>query len=198
MKKTIKILAFSLLTFAGVSQAKAQSLKDLFNVDNVKDALENVAADYIDFSIVGAWQYKGAAVQLSSDSKLAEVGSNLAASSVESKLDEYLQKVGIKPGTMGFTFNDDGSMEVKAVNRTLTGTYVYDKDARELKMTISKVPVTAKVEVLASSFSILFNTDKLLELVKTITQKSSNSTLSTISTTLSAYDGMLVGFSFED
>ncbi len=196
MKKSIKISLLTLLALGTLNHAKAQNLWDILNKENIQDAIENVAADFIDFSIVGAWSYQGSAVQLSSDSMLAEVGSTLTASTLESKIDGYLKQVGIEPGAVSFTFNADSTMVVKTARREVSGTYAYDQERTELTMTLSKVPITAKVEVLASSFSILFNVDKLLQFVQSISDKSSNAQIAAVSATLSAYDGMLVGFSF--
>ncbi len=197
MKQRFKFIALLVVALVSMNSAKAQSLKDIFGGGSIMDVIEDVASDYIDFSIVGSWQYEGSAVELTSDSKLAEVGSSLASGTAEAKVDEYLAKVGIKPGAMGFTFTNDGNMSVTLAGRTFDGTYTYNAETSELEMKISKIPVKAEVKVLASSFAILFKTDALLNFVKTISSKSSNSTISSLSSTLSAYEGMKAGFSFE-
>ena len=54
-------------------------------------------------------------------------------------------------------------------------------------------PFTAAVSATSSQLDLLFQADKLLELIGKLTSSSSNSTLKTIGTLVNQYDGMKLG-----
>jgi hypothetical protein len=51
-----------------------------------------------------------------------------------------------------------------------------------------------RMTVNGENINILFEANKLLELVKTISAKSSNATITAIGAVVKAYDGMNIGF----
>ena len=87
---------FTILLTAGAAcliseTASAQSLKDLFSKDNIKDVVENVTG--LDLSkdeavITGTWQFSGTAVELESKDILKKAAAKLAVETIEKKLDE--------------------------------------------------------------------------------------------------------------
>ena len=84
----------------------AQSIKDLFNKENIEKAV-NAVTGKSTADMTGTWSYTGSAIEFESDNLLQKAGGAVAATAAEKKLDEQLAKVGIKAGQMSFTFNAD-------------------------------------------------------------------------------------------
>ncbi len=199
MKKKI-LAAVALAGVLSINTASAQSLGDLlggFGGGGLQDVVEELASEVIDFTIEGSWKYEGVAVKLNTDNALAVMGASVAENQMEQEINSYLQKLNIDPKNLMVNFNADGTFNTSINERRLTGTYTYNAEASQVELVFLKtVPVKAKVEVLATTFSLLFNSDELLKLMKTLTDGSSNSTISAISAILEAYDGMEVGAQF--
>ena len=141
--KCIFIIALAL-----PSGIHAQSLKDLLNKENIEKVV-NAVTNNSNIDMTGTWTFTGSALELESDNLLQQAGGTLASSALEKKLDEQLNKIGIKPGQLSFTFNADSTL--------------------------------------------LFDADKLLQLLTYLSSKSSNSTLQTLGNLAGTYDGMLLG-----
>lgn len=177
--------------------SQAQSLKDLFNKENIEKAVNTVTGK-TSIDMTGTWTYSGSAIEFESDNMLNKAGGAVAAGVAEKKLDEQLSKVGIKSGQMTYTFNADSTFSAKLGTRDLKGTYSYDASTKQVKMKFAKLlPLNAKVNCTSTSMDLLFNSDKLLKLITTLSGKSNNSTLKTISSLAGSYDGMMLGFSLK-
>lgn len=181
--------------------ASAQSLQDLLKkvTDNeaVKNVVENVTGTTIPVDIKGTWTYSGIAVKLESDDLLKSTAASLASSQIEDKLDQYVAKIGIKAGTFSFTFKEDKTFTATALGKNFNGTYTLSEDYKTISLqfgkTIGMKPFTAAVSATSSQLDLLFQADKLLELIGKLTSSSSNSTLKTIGTLVNQYDGMKLG-----
>lgn len=198
MKKTYLLIAIMCLMAS--LNSNAQNWKNLFNNDNLMNVVESVASEYIDFNIVGTWNYTGSAIKLeSSESNLSEIGGSVVATSIEEKINNNLTKLGIEPGSMTFIFNQDLTMSIVSSRKTFEGTYSYDKEAKKLEMKIGRFgrTTTADVEVKMSDFDILFKSDALLSIVKAITGKINLKSMDNVGKLMDNYDGMKMGFSFE-
>jgi hypothetical protein len=144
--------------------------------------------------IPGTWSYLGVAVEFDGEGVLAAAGGAVAAATVEEKLAPLLAKVGIKPGAFSFTFNEDGTLTTQIGKKPLNGKWVYDEKAEVVTITILNKEYAIRMVVSGDNINILFEADKLLELLKSISSKSSNTTLATIGTIVQSYDGMNLGF----
>lgn len=177
--------------------ANAQSWKDIFNIENVSkavDVVKEVTGTAVVKDITGKWNYSGSAVQFDSDNLLNKAGGTVAASTVESQLDAQLSKVGITAGATSFTFNEDGSFTSIVGKRTLKGTYTYDSSASTIHMKFSGlIGMDAAVSGSSSAMSMLFDADKLLQLVTFLGSKVNNATIKSITTIAESYDGMKLG-----
>lgn len=147
--------------------------------------------------IPGTWSYVDVAVEFESEDALTKAGGKIAAETVEDKLVPLLAKVGIKEGAFRFTFNEDGTLTTTLAGKTVSGTWKYDKENEVVALGIGGKEFTTRMTVSGENINILFKADKLLELVKTISAKSSNSTLATIGAIVKVYDGMNIGFECE-
>ena len=201
MKRIITtILMAGALCLAGQT-ASAQSLTDLLKkvTDNdvVKNVVENVTGTSLPVDVKGTWTYSGTAVKFESDDILKSTAASLAASQVEDKLDQYVAKVGIKAGTFSFTFKEDNTFTATVKGKSFNGTYTLSEDYKTISLqfgkTFSLKPFTAAVSATSSQLDLLFQADKLLELLGKLTSSSSNSTLKTVGTLVNQYDGMKLG-----
>ena len=77
------------------SNSHAQSIKDLFNKENIEKAV-NVVTGKSTANMTGTWSYTGSAIESESDNLLQKAGGTVAATAAEKKLDEQLAKAGIK------------------------------------------------------------------------------------------------------
>lgn len=154
-------------------------------------------------SIVGTWTYSKPAVQFTTEDLLKKAGGVAAAAVVEEKLAEGLGKLGIKEGAMSYTFNEDKSFEMNVGKRTIKGTYELDNQSKEITLNFGSGILDLKIAKLTmtltktgNNIDLVSNADKLLKLIQTTISTSKNTTLSTIGSLVSGYDGMMIGFSF--
>ena len=201
MKNIIRTSIIAAFLCFACQAASAQSLKDILNKvtsnETVKNVVESVTGQTIPFDITGTWTYSGTAVKLESDDLLKSTAASLAAGRIEDKLDEYVAKVGIKDGTFSFTFNADKTFTAKFKGKGFNGTYTLSEDQKTISLQFGKLvsmkPFTAAVSGSASQLDLLFEADKLLELLGKLTASSSNNTLKTIGAFTNQYDGMKLG-----
>lgn len=133
MKKSVFSLAFIATLLLVSANSQAQSLKDLFNKENVEKVVSAVTGKNT-VDMTGTWSYTGAAIEFESDNLLMKAGGAVAATTAEAKLNEQLSKVGIKPGQMSFTFNADSTFNAKLGTKTLNGTYMYNATEKHVTM----------------------------------------------------------------
>ena len=181
--------------------ASAQTLKDLLkkatNNETVKNVVESVTGTTLPVDVKGTWTYSGTAVKFESEDLLKSTAASLAAGQVEDKLDEYVQKVGIKAGTFSFRFNEDKTFVVTVKGKNFNGTYTVSEDYKTMTLQFGKTfatkPFTAAISATSAQLDLLFQADKLLELLEKLTASSNNATLKTVSTIAGQYDGMQLG-----
>ncbi len=201
MKKKYIILTVILLA-AGSIGAQGQSWKDLFSKDNIKEAVGSVVEqlDIIPENITGDWEYAGTAVKFTGDNVLMNAASELAASQVENKLDEYLQAIGVKGGAFGYTFNADSTFTTTFNKLKFPGSYSFSPEEDTIELDYGKtgklkgITMKTAVTVSTGSMELLFNADKLLEFIGKLASSAEDSKLGAIGSLVSQYDGMKIGF----
>lgn len=149
-------------------------------------------------SIVGTWVYSEPAIVLSSDNFLTNAAAKLAAGKVEDKLSEVLSKYGIKAGALTITFNEDGTFTETIGTKKISGKWTITDSKLNLtfgKLASKTIPVTTQLE----NNKLMFVTDatKLLDFVKNIASKSSNSKIQTITSLMKSVNGMEAGLTLE-
>lgn len=146
-------------------------------------------------NLIGNWAYTSPAVQFESKSFLANAGGTTIATKCENKLAGYYKIVGIKSGSLKFSFAEDGSCQYGVGSKMLSGTYVFDNSAKTVTITtMTGQSVKAYVTISGNNMALCFDGKKLLTLFTAISAKFS--ALSTVSTLAGQYDGMKVGFKF--
>lgn len=146
-------------------------------------------------SIVGTWSYAGPQCQFESENLLSKAGGEVAAKEVEEKMKSVYEKVGMN--NIQYTFNEDGTYSYKMKKRTVSGTYVFDDTEKTITMTGKLgIKTIAHVTVTGDEMSLVFNADKLMSVLKTITGAASkvNATAGTINSVAGSYDGLMLGF----
>ena len=146
-------------------------------------------------SLVGTWTYNKPCVQFESSNLLAQAGGSVMASSVESKLETYYQKVGIKQGACKFVFASDGTLTYTIGSTARTGSYTFDSTNKTVTIkTQAGQSIKAYVSISGSSMGLTFDASKLLTLISSASSVSSS--LSSISSIASSFTGMKLGFEF--
>lgn len=194
MKKNnmLRIL-FAVLVMGTLSiQANAQDLKSILS--GVAKAVIGDKATTAN-SVIGTWTYVQPKCQFESENMLAKAGGAVAAKEVEEKMQKVFEKIGMNGGQ--YTFNEDGTYSYTIKKRTIKGTYTFDDTEKTITMKGKLgIKTVAHITVTGNSMSMVFNADKLMSVLKTITGATSkiNSTASTINSVAAAYDGMMLGF----
>lgn len=147
-------------------------------------------------SILGTWKYIKPDCQFQGDNLLANAGGEVAATKVEENLESVMNKAGIN--NIQFTFSENGKFSYTIKKKKANGTYVFDAEAKTVTMKLDKLNlnVTAHIITLGNNMSFVFNADKLMFVLKTITGAAAkvNSTASTINSLAENFDGLMLGF----
>ena len=150
-------------------------------------------------SIVGTWNYKSADCVFETENFLLKAGGEVAATKVEEKVNAALTKLGITGNQITFTFNADYTYTATIKGRTIQGTYTLDLENKKMTLTyLNGVgTITPQIALTGNTLSLLYDADKLLKFLTTISAVSNNSTLTTLNTLLQSYDGMLIGMELQ-
>lgn len=148
--------------------------------------------------LVGTWLYKGSAVSFKSENDLADLASGIAESTIEKKIDPYLEKAGIKEGNFAITFNEDGTMKLLYGKKTFNGNWKYDQENATVTMTMAKlVSNKAIVSISGGQLKLLFDSTTLMNLIKKLARKNSSSVISAIASVAESYTEMYTGFKMQ-
>ena len=190
MKKLVCIIA---LLCAVSVQGNAQSLKDILS-DVAKVIVGDKATTQA--SLIGTWDYVGPDCQLKGDDILKNIGGETAGEEVEKKMAPIYEKAGLN--TIQYTFNEDKTCSYTIKGKKVEGTYEFDAEAKTVTIKAGKLGIktTAYIVTLGNNMSFVYDADKILSVVKTITGAASglNTSASTVNKLLEQFNGMMVGF----
>ena len=224
----MKKIVFSLMLMLAVATgASAQSWKDVLGkvatevasevssteagsaVTNVLGALLGNSLTLSNEALEGTWNYEGVACILESEKALSNIGGTVVTSTIESKLDEKLTKIGVTPGKCAFTFVGDGTCTINVNGRDLNGKYELNAEEKMIVFTFvyDKLPLKTYVSYEIQNLNIVFKADRLLAFIKNVASYFSNGatgeqlgqlqsvmqTVGTIGSLLENYDGMMLG-----
>ncbi len=222
-----KIVLSLMLMLAVTTGASAQSWKDVLGkvatevasevssteagsaVTNVLGALLGNSLTLSVEALEGTWNYEGVACILESENALSNIGGTVVTSTIESKLDEKLTKIGVTPGKCSFTFVGDGTCTINVNGRVLNGKYELNAEEKMIVFTFvyDKLPLKTYVSYEIQNLNIVFKADRLLAFIKNVASYFSNGatgeqlgqlqsvmqTVGTIGSLLENYDGMMLG-----
>lgn len=190
MKNLVCIIA---LLCAVSVQGNAQSLKDILS-DVAKVVVGDKATTQA--SLIGTWDYVGPDCQLKGDDILKNIGGETAGEEVEKKMAPIYEKAGLN--SIQYTFNEDKTCSYTIKGKKVEGTYEFDAEAKTVTIKAGKLGIktTAHIVTLGSNMSFVYDADKILSVVKTITGAASglNASASTVNKLLEQFNGMMVGF----
>ena len=203
MKKNFIKLALICLTTFSTQSAGAQT--DLGNILNNVLGGNNSTSDVVsgltsifssskqatEKTIIGTWVYEEPAIVLQSDNVLTSAAAKLAAKKAETKLQEQLNKIGIKKGALTLTFNSDGTFSETFGSKSVSGTWSIKNSKLIMKHTVRSTTLTTQV----SGKELMFVTDasKLLKLFQALGSNSTNSSISTVTSLMKKVKGMQCG-----
>ena len=205
--KKLAVAASVLVAAVSASSLQAQNLGNLLKnisssdiTNTVSKVVESVTGTTTSVSLPGSWKYTGAAVALKSENVLSNVAGSAVSASFEKKMNEAFQKVGIKEGSVEFTFTDGMSFSCKILGIPLSGTW--KQNTSEGKVTlqfgsaIKYLSLTGYLKGTTSGCEMLFDADRFLTFMKQIISYAGNksTTLSTISSLSNSYKGLQLGF----
>ena len=206
MKKKLFVSLAVAGIYAVMTSVSAQSLTDLLKgtkagavvnaVTNVVDAVSNSSK----VSLPGTWIYNGPAVAMKSDNVLSNVAGSAVSAGVEKKVASAFEKVGIKAGSVSFTFNDGMSFSCTIYGKTLNGTWKQNTEEGKLTLqfgqTMKYLSITGYTKATVAGCELLFDADRFLSLLKTVLSVAGNksTTISAISNLSNSYDGLQLGF----
>ena len=199
MKKLVSIVA---LAVALSVSASAQSGIDFNKIGNV---LTNMAGAIYSGPVTldGSYSYNGIAVSATSSEGgiLTNLAGTAVTSGIESKADEYLAKVGVKPGALTWTFNKaDNSFSLQLGSLSIPGTYKVGDGERTVTLNFGKsfnfLNMTGTLESTSGGARMLFTADKAMAFIKKLASVAgqSSSQVSSISKLADGYDHYRIGF----
>ncbi len=202
--KNLTVLAVAFAMVCMPSTLTAQKLSSLLKKAASSDVVNSVINSYVpganSVSLPGSWTYTGAAVSLTGENVLSNVAGSAATSEMEEKIDDYLQKIGIKSGSVSFTFNEDKSFTCTIFGMPLNGTWQINDEAKKVTLQYGKVmkylSMTGTLTRTTDGCEMLFDADRFLAFVKTALSYAgkSSSTANTVSSLTSSYKGMKLGY----
>ncbi|MBR4297576.1 MAG: DUF4923 family protein [Bacteroidaceae bacterium] len=149
--------------------------------------------------LLGTWKYKGADCVFKTENLLMKAGGEVAATQVETKVNEYLTKFGLTGSQFEFTFNKDNTYSANIKGRALQGTYSFDAESKKVTLTYLNGLGTISPQVAknGNTISLLYEADALMNFLTKVSAASNNATISTLSNLLKSYDGMLIGWELQ-
>lgn len=199
MRKTIIFFATA-IAFAFSSQSMhAQSASDILSklgtvANNVLGSKSITVAD-----LEGSWKYVEPAVEFKSDNLLKKAGGSVASTTICEKLKPYYKKAGIEKMVM--TVDSAANFKMAIGKISIPGTITMSETEGMFEFNfkafgkIKAGSMDAYISKTATGqIKVTFDVSKLISLVETISSVSGNSTLKSVSSMLSSYDGLTAGF----
>ena len=195
-----RFVTIAVLAFAVSFSANAQGL-----LGGLGSILEGLAGTVYSAPVTldGSYIYNGIAISATSSEGgvLTSLAGTAVTTSLETKADEYLAKIGIKPGSMNITFNSaDNTFVWKVGSLSLPGTYKVGDGERAVTLTFGKSMqffcMTGTLESSSTGAKMLFNANKTVAFLKKVAAKlgKSNAQIASLAQLADGYDNFRIGF----
>jgi len=217
MKKIVSIIALAtaLTVSANAQSVLGDALGGIFSgngsakTSDVASTIGNIVSGLAGtvysapVSLNGTYTYNGIAVSATSSEGgvLANLAGTAVTAGIESKADEYLAKVGIKPGACTFTFNAaDNTFTMNVGPLALPGKYKVGDGEKTVTLTFGKtlsfLSMTGVLESTPGGAKMLFTVDKAMSLIKKVASKlgEASNEVSAITKLADGYDNYRIGF----
>lgn len=209
MKKIIAIISvFVILSSASASAFDFSKVlggkSGSSGADGLGSLLNGLAGELLSTSdfelqdIVGSWKYSAPAVSLEGTNALQSLGGAAATSVIENKLAPYYQKANLT--NLEMTIGEDSTFTMNAGLYKAHGTLSYSPEEGlifnfKAFQSINLGKVKAQASKLGNNeLSLTFDVSKLREVVSKVADIAKNPTFSQLSSMLSSYEGVYIGF----
>ena len=201
MKKLVSLL-FLTAAFSFTVNAQSGILGQLGNLGNIISNAAGVVYS-AKVSLDGTYTYNGVAVSATSSEGglLTNLAGTAVTSGIETKADEYLAKVGIKPGAMSFTFNaEDNTFTLNVAGISVPGTYKVGDGEKTVSLVFGKsfqyLSMTGSLESSLGNVKMVFPVNKAITLIKKLASVvgGNSSQLGSIVKLADGYDNVRIGF----
>ena len=154
-------------------------------------------------SLNGTYVYNGLAMSTASSdgNLLSNLAGSAISSGIESKVNGIIEKIGIKPGGMTFTFNSDNTFTCSVMGIPIGGTYKIGDSEKTVTLTFGKLmqffSMTGTLESGLTEAKMLFPANKMTTFFKKIASVvgKSNSTVGSLSSIMGGNNSTLkLGF----
>lgn len=163
---------------------------------NVVSSVVGVVNDKLvptETQVVGTWSYQSPAIVFNSKNALVGIGGATASKTIETKLQNYLSKYGIKKGQMSITFNKDKTFSVNYKTKKITGTYTLSGNSVSLTFKGRKQPCKLTPQLDNGQLCIVADATKLKTFLEGLGASATSAEITTIVSLLKQMDGMLLG-----
>ena len=206
MKKLFSVLALAaVVTVSANAQSNLGSILGSLGNGTLGNVLTNAAGAIYSgpVSLNGTYAYNGIAITATSSE--GGIVSNLAGTAVtsglESKADEYLAKIGVKPGAMTWTFNaTDNTFTLNVAGISIPGKYKVGDGEKTVTLTFGKsfqfLDMPGTLESTMSGARMTFTSAKAMAFFKKLAGalSQSSSQISSIAKLADGYDNFRIGF----
>ena len=168
-------------------------------IGNVLGTVLGASNKLTEADLEGTWNFQGVDCVFESENLLMKAGGEVASNQIETKLNETFSKFGIVPGACSFTFNSDKTYTATIAGYAISGQYALDAENKKLTMTYLAGIASMNPHIVktGNKISLLYDADKLLAVAQKLAAMSNNSTMQTLSSLASSYDGMMVGIELQ-
>lgn len=162
--------------------------------------LNSVASTVVKTDLKGSWIYNGVATAVGTDNALKDIAAQTAMTSVETKLNTNLEKIGIKVGAATFQFLEDGTFNLVTEKMVYPGTWAQDGDAVTMKFgkVLGLITLEGTVKTTTQGVDVVFQANRFLTFVKALMNKlgikNTNSTIGTIASLMDQIQELKAGF----
>ena len=208
MKKLFSVLALAAVV-AVSANAQNSSLGSILgklgNSSTLGNILTNAAGAIYSGPVTlnGTYSYNGIAVSATSSEGgiVSSLAGTAVTSGIESKADEYLAKIGVKPGLMTWTFNSsDNTFTVNVAGISIPGKYKVGDGEKTVTLSFGKsfqfLSMPSTLESSMSGARVLFTADKAMAFFKKLSGvlSQSSSQVAGVAKLASGYDNFRIGF----
>ena len=193
----MKRLAFTLMLLTVAVAAMAQDSIAVFHPDSIFTLTEeDMEQERLEANkvVAGTWQYDKPSVQAQGTSVLGKLGKPIAKSKLASKLSKAYKKLQIKKRWTSLRLDNDGSWVMTIAGKEVKGTYNYNPSRGSITLKWLLVSISADVVRDGKHLHLLFDTDRLLMLMRLVSGLSSNDTLKALAFLSENFDDVKVGF----
>lgn len=206
MKKLFTVLALAaVVAVSANAQSKLGSLLGNLGGSTLGNVLTNAAGAIYSgpVSLNGSYSYNGIAVSVTSSEGgvLSNLAGTAVTSGIESKADEYLAKIGIKPGAMTWTFNaSDNTFTLNVAGISIPGKYKVGDGEKTVTLSFGKsfqfLDMPGTLESTMNGARMTFTSAKAMAFFKKLAGalSQSSSQISSIAKLADGYDNYRIGF----